>query len=68
MPKTVTCRVLSTETLKTLSNSFIQKDDTEQLHEIRKDVAENSNKGVSKGVFDRTFSPMKFLKIYIYHL
>ncbi|KAM7495711.1 hypothetical protein LguiB_030320 [Lonicera macranthoides] len=48
LPKTVTCSVLSTDTLKTLSNSLIKKDDVEQLHLIRRGVAENSSKEVSK--------------------
>ncbi|KAM7492846.1 hypothetical protein LguiA_035767 [Lonicera macranthoides] len=48
LPKTVTCSVLSTDILKTLSNSLIKKDDVEQLHLIRRGVAENSSKEVSK--------------------
>lgn len=64
LPKTVTCRVLSTDTLKTLSNSLIQKDDVEQLHFIRRGVAENSNEEFSKGVFACNCFPLKMLLIF----
>ena len=64
LPKTVTCHVLSTDTLKMLSNSLIQKDDIEQLHLNRRGVAENSNEEFSKGVFDCNCFPLKLLLIF----
>ncbi|KAK3042583.1 hypothetical protein RJ639_000835 [Escallonia herrerae] len=41
MPKTVTCRVLSTDTLKALSKSLLENDDVEQTNIIEKGICEH---------------------------
>ncbi|KAK2971970.1 hypothetical protein RJ640_004990, partial [Escallonia rubra] len=41
MPKTVTCRVLSTDTLKALSKSLLENDDVEQTDLIGKGIYEH---------------------------
>lgn len=43
MPKTVTCRVLSTDMLKKLSNSLIHNNDFEQSNLFQNDFGEYSH-------------------------
>uniref|UniRef100_A0A5B6ZYY4 Methyltransferase domain-containing protein n=2 Tax=Davidia involucrata TaxID=16924 RepID=A0A5B6ZYY4_DAVIN len=49
MPKTVTCRVLSTDTFKTLSDSLLQKDDLQKANLTGKGVGEHSLEGLPDG-------------------